>query len=155
MQSLSLHSLPEVFCACCSGHESTVWAVAFNTGGSQMVSCSADTTMRIWNCTSNSDGELKPSLIFPCHGNTQSQSGWILVNAVIQCLLCCWVSVSSDRVFSCSRLQQGHSLSSPVMRDHQYCKFLWTCITCKRKSCAFAQRDMPSRSAREAFPVLD
>ena len=40
-----------------AGHESTVWAVAFNTSGSQMVSCSADTTLRIWNCTSNADGE--------------------------------------------------------------------------------------------------
>lgn len=46
-----------------AGHESTVWALAFNTSGSQMVSSSADATLRIWNCTSNADGEQLPPVL--------------------------------------------------------------------------------------------
>ena len=33
------------------GHSSTVWAVAFSPdGGSKMISCSDDSTLRIWEC---------------------------------------------------------------------------------------------------------
>jgi WD40 repeat protein len=32
------------------GHSSTVWATAFSPDGSTMVSCSADTTLRLWDC---------------------------------------------------------------------------------------------------------
>ena len=30
------------------GHSSTVWALAFNPSGSKMVSCSDDTSLKIW-----------------------------------------------------------------------------------------------------------
>ena len=32
------------------GHESTVWAIAFDREGTRMASCSADQTVKVWSC---------------------------------------------------------------------------------------------------------
>ena len=51
------------------GHSSTVWGIAFNKDGSQMVSCSDDHTLRVWACSFNNPGNAFMPMTQPVVSN--------------------------------------------------------------------------------------